>query len=365
MIEHCRSDVVGSILRPEYLKAARTAFEQGALSAHEFKVVEDRAVDHVIALQEGAGLDVVTDGEMRRFMFMGPLSETVEGIEPVPDQTMIWFRDDGEAVEWQMPVAVTDKLRRTRSMVVEEYSYARSRARRQIKVTVPSPMMLFSFWSPTRSAGAYPGGAFEMFADAVDIVRAEVTELVRLGCDYIQVDAPELATLVDPRTRDWFDERGMQPERMLTEGIDMLSAVTGAPGVHFALHLCRGNNEGMWMGAGGYDYIAEAIFRRAQGYHSYVLEYDDERSGDFAPLGGVPDDKRVVLGLVSTKTPTLESPDELASRIEDAARFVDRERLALTSQCGFGTTVHSAPMTEPQQSDKLRLIADTAHAVWG
>lgn len=366
MNHSCRADVVGSILRPAYLRQARADLDAGDITLHDFKVIEDRAVDGAIAMQEGVGLDVITDGEMRRFMFMGPLSEAVEGIEPVDDQPMVWFDGEGNQVVWHNPVGVTGKLRRLRSVVAEEYTYARSRARKPVKVTVPSPMMLFSFWSPARCADIYPGGAFEMFADAVDVVRAEVEELARLGCQNIQVDAPELATLVDPRTRDWYTERGMEPERMLTEGIDMIDAVVaGIPGVHFGLHVCRGNNEGMWMAEGGYDYIAEAIFRRAKGYHSYVLEYDDERAGDFAPLAQVPDDKRVVLGLVSTKTPTLESVEDLASRIEDATRYVDRERLAITSQCGFGTTMLSAPMTEQEQEAKLRRIAETAEQVWG
>jgi 5-methyltetrahydropteroyltriglutamate--homocysteine methyltransferase len=225
-------------------------------------------------------------------------------------------------------------------------------------------MMLNGFWSPKHSPGAYPGGAFEMFADCVDIVRAEIEELVRLGCTYIQIDAPELSYCIDSRTRDWFATQGIDTNRMIDEGIDMLSAITGAPGVHFALHVCRGNNEGMFIAAGGYEAIATALFKRAKGYHSYILEYDDERSGDFSPLAQVPDDKRVVLGLVSTKTPRLEPLSELASRVADAARFIDRDRLALTSQCGFGTTVLSTPMTEQEQEAKLCLIGEAAHAIW-
>lgn len=359
-----RSDVVGSLLRPAYLKEARAAFDAGRLLPHDFKEIEDRAVDQAIALQEGAGLDVVTDGEMRRFMFMGPLSETVEGITTVSGHSMLWFDQGDAAVEWPMPFAVTGKLRRVRSMVSEEYAYARARARKPLKATVPSPMMLNGFWSPKDSSGAYPGGAFEMFAECVDIVRAEIDELVRLGCTYIQVDAPELSYAIDERTRDWFAKQGIDTDRMLTEGVDMLSAVTGAPGVHFALHVCRGNNEGMFIAAGGYDRIAKAVFDRARGFDSYVLEYDDERSGDFSPLAMVRDDKRVVLGLVSTKSGALESVESLQSRVADAARFVDRERLALSSQCGFGTTVHSAPMTEQEQEAKLCLIADAARAIW-
>lgn len=365
MAHACRADVVGSILRPGYLKQARDDFAAGQISPHEFKTLEDRAVDQTIALQEGAGLDIVTDGEMRRFTFMGALTETVEGVEQVPDQTTMWFDKTGKAIEHNIGIAVTGKLRQQRSITGEEYAYARSRARRPVKVTVPSPMMLFVLWSPTRSKGAYPGGAFELFSDAVSIVRAEIDELVRLGCENIQVDAPELTTLVDPGTRDWLVARGMEPERMLTEGIDLLSAVAAdTPGIHFGLHLCRGNNEDRWMSQGGYDYIADAIFKRVKGYDSYLLEYDDERAGDFGPLANVPDDKRIVLGLVSSKKPQLETIEYLTSRVDAAAKYVDRERLAITSQCGFATAVPDTAISEREQENKLRLIATAARTIW-
>jgi 5-methyltetrahydropteroyltriglutamate--homocysteine methyltransferase len=175
-----------------------------------------------------------------------------------------------------------------------------------------------------------------MFADAVDIVRSEVLELAALGCTYIQLDAPELATLVDPATRAWTESRDMPAERMLTEGIDLISAsVANVPGVRFGIHLCRGNNAGMWMSEGGYDHIAEALFKRAKGFDAFLLEYDDARSGTFEPLSVAPEDKEVVLGLVSTKKPELESATELRDRIEEAARFFPREQLALSTQCGF------------------------------
>ncbi|HWI22283.1 MAG TPA: cobalamin-independent methionine synthase II family protein [Baekduia sp.] len=365
MTVNYHSDVVGSLLRPGYLKSAREAFEAGQLSASAFKEVEDRAVDQAIAMQEGAGLDVVSDGEMRRFMFMGPLSETVEGISMVEGHTMMWHDLEGNSVEWPMPFAVTGRLKRTRSMVSEEYSYARGRARKPLKMTVPSPMMLNGFWSPKHSEGAYPGGAFDMFADCVDIIREEINELARLGCEHIQIDAPELSFAIDPRAREWLMSMGVDTARMLTDGIDMLSALTDTPGVDFSLHVCRGNNEGLFMAEGGYDEIAQAVFERSRGFDSFVLEYDDERAGDFAPLSHVPDDKRVVLGLVSTKTATLETVADISSRIEDAAKYVDRDRLALCSQCGFASTLLSTQMNEQEQEAKLRLIASAAHEIWG
>src|SRR5262245_20884321 len=360
-----RAEVIGSLLRPSYLKDARVAFEQGNLSAHDLKRLEDRAVDQVIAMQEGTGVDVVSDGEMRRFLFMGPMPETVDGIEPVDhDSAMPWSSPEGD-VEWIPPVAVTAKLRKRRSLVTEEYAYARARARLPLKVTVPSPLVLYGFWSPRHSTSAYPD-AFAMFTDAAEVGRSEIEELVSLGCEYIQVDAPELATLVDPRIRDWAESLGFGAERMLTEGIDLINGMAqGISGVRLGIHLCRGNNAGMWMASGGYDFIAKALFERATAFDAFFLEYDDERSGSFDPLAGAPDDKQVVLGLVSTKGPRLETPDELRGRIDEAARFFPREQLGLSTQCGFASIAAGNPIGEAEEEQKLRLVAETAHAVWG
>jgi 5-methyltetrahydropteroyltriglutamate--homocysteine methyltransferase len=360
-----RAEVIGSMLRPSYLKEARAAFEQGELPAHDFKRIEDRAVDQVIAMQEGAGVDVVTDGEMRRFLFMGPITETVEGIEPVEEgNAMPWATAEGE-IEWVFPAAVTSKLRKRRSMVTEEYSYARARARLPLKVTVPSPLVLFGLWNPRYSTSAY-SDAFAMFADAAEVGRSEVQELISLGCEYIQVDAPELATLVDPRVRGWTESLGVPAERMLTEGIELIDGmVQGISGVRLGIHLCRGNNAGMWMASGGYDYIAKALFGRATAFDAYFLEYDDPRSGSFEPLSEAPDDKQIVLGLVSTKTPEVETAEELVARIDEAARFFPREQLGLSTQCGFASIAEGNPISEAAEERKLRLIADVAHAAWG
>ncbi|MBX5440004.1 MAG: cobalamin-independent methionine synthase II family protein [Solirubrobacteraceae bacterium] len=360
-----RAEVVGSMLRPSYLIEARNALEAGTLSAAEFKRIEDRAVDQVIAVQEASGVEVVTDGEMRRFMFMGPITETVEGIEVVEHgNPMPWANPEGE-LDWVLETAVTGPLRKKRSLVAEEYSYARARARTPLKVTVPSPLMLFGLWNPRYTTAVYQD-AFEMFAAGAEIGRSEIEELVALGCEYIQVDAPELATLVDPRVREWAEERGMPPERMLTEGIDIInSMVDGITGVRLAIHLCRGNNAGMWMASGGYDMIAEALFKRAHAFDAYLLEYDDERSGSFDPIAQAPDASQVVLGLVSTKRPEDESREAIAGRIDDAARRFPREQLGVSTQCGFASVVFGNPITQEDQERKLRLVAEVAETVWG
>ena len=360
-----RAEVIGSMLRPSYLKEARAAFEQGELAVRDFKRVEDRAVDQVIALQEGTGVDVVTDGEMRRFLFMGPITETVEGIELVEhDSAMPWTSPDGD-LEWTSPAAVTSKLRKVRSMVTEEYSYARARARLPLKVTVPSPLVLYGFWSPKHSTAAY-SDAFAMFADAAEIGRSEIQELVSLGCEYIQVDAPELATLVDPRVRDWAEALGFGAERMLTEGIDLINAmVDGISGVRLGIHLCRGNNAGMWMASGGYDYIAQALFGRATAFDAYFLEYDDARSGVVRAARRRPRRQagRARARLDQDARARDAAGAECAHRRGRALRA--RDRLALSTQCGFASIAAGNPITEADEEAKLRLVADTAHAAWG
>jgi 5-methyltetrahydropteroyltriglutamate--homocysteine methyltransferase len=323
MSEVFRAEVVGSMLRPPFLMRARERFEAGEMPLPEFKRLEDRAVDQVVAMQEGNGV-----------------------------------------IDWPNPLAATSKLRRRRSLVAEEYSYARGQARKPLKVTVPSPLILYGVWSPEHSKAAYPD-PFHLFADAAEIVRAEVQELVALGCEYIQVDAPELATLVDPGVREWCEARSMPAERMLTEGIDLIgSTVEGVEGVKLGIHLCRGNNAGMWMAEGGYDEIAQALFERTAAFDTYLLEYDDHRSGSFEPLSGAPDDSTVVLGLVSTKTPELEAAGELRGRIDQAARHFPQDQLALSTQCGFASIVDGNPLTETAELEKLRLVADLAHEVW-
>lgn len=359
-----RADVVGSMLRPSYLLDARAELEAGELRPPEYKRIEDRAVDEVIALQEATGVDLVTDGEMRRGTWLGPLTETVEGFEHMPGELRTWYSPEGPVTE-ELPFVVTGELRQRRSLVAEEHSYARGRARRAVKATLPSPLALCLRWSPRASTAAYRD-PFAMVADAVEITRANVRELVELGCENVQIDAPELATLVQAETREWYASRGMPAERMLTEGIDLInSAVAGVGGARFGIHLCRGNGMGKWMAEGGYDHIAGALFERATAFDAYLLEYDDHRSGSFEPLAGVPDDRMVVLGLVSSKRPELESPAELRGRIDEAARFVDRERLALSTQCGFASGYLGNPITEEVEEAKLRLVAEVAHGAWG
>jgi 5-methyltetrahydropteroyltriglutamate--homocysteine methyltransferase len=361
-----RAEVIGSMLRPPWLKQARTDFAAGRISAAHFKRVEDRAVDEAIALQERCGVDIVTDGEMRRSGFVAPLTDYVEGFEAVAFDTRRWQGGGGTSGETSLPVplTVTGRLHRRRSLAAEEFIYARARAKLPLKVTLPSPLMLAMRWSPEHSAAAYPE-PFALFADAVDILRADVAELANLGCEYIQIDAPELATLVDPTTRERvFEAHGISPARMLGEGVEMINALADAPGVTFGLHLCRGNNAGHWLSTGGYEAISKEVFARATRYDILLLEYDTPRAGSFEPLADIARDKRVALGLVSTKSDELETPEALLLRIEEAARYFPRERMALSTQCGFASVLAGNPILEATQERKLRLVAEVARRAW-
>jgi 5-methyltetrahydropteroyltriglutamate--homocysteine methyltransferase len=361
-----RAETIGSLLRPAYLKEARQAWNAGTLPTHEFKRLEDRAVDEAIALQAKTGLEIVTDGEMRRIIFTGTLTEAIDGISSVPSPAWSWHgQTPQDDMEFRAPISVTGKIRRRRSLATEEFAYARGKTTKSIKMTLPSPLMLALFWSPEHSTAAY-SDPFALFADAVDILRQEVHELAGLGCQYIQIDAPELATLVDEsQRRATYAARGVSPERMLGEGIDMLNAIADTPGITFGLHLCRGNNAGHWMSQGGYEVISKQVFQRATKYDIFLLEYDDWRSGSFEPLQDIAQDKVVVLGLISTKKNEVEPVDGLIARIKEAGQHFPRENLALSTQCGFASVMQGNPITEAAQETKLRLVVDVAHRVWG
>jgi 5-methyltetrahydropteroyltriglutamate--homocysteine methyltransferase len=361
-----RADVIGSLLRPQYLIEARQALEEKRIGAAEFKRIEDRAVEAAIALQEGIGLDVVSDGELRRFSFIDHLLTQIEGVAPTPGLKVKFHgQKPGQEFDWQPPATVVEKIRRRRMMTVEEYSFARAVSRRPVKALLPSPVLLYCAWMPEHSRDAYPD-PYELFADGARLMREEAQELARLGCTYIQIDSPDLGTLVDPENRALREAVGMPTERTLTEGVDLINSVADVPGVTFGLHICKGNNKGMWIASGGYESIAEKVFKRATNFDVFLLEYDDERSGSFEPLSKLPDDKVVVLGLVSSKRPELESVEALVQRIDQAARYVPKERLAISTQCGFAPVVVGAnPISEEVQEAKLRRVAEVADRVWG
>ena len=357
-----RSDVVGSLLRPAVLVEARAALEAGTLSPDAFKRFEDRAVDEAVTLQEAAGLDVVTDGELRRYAFFGHLIDAVEGFDKFGGWA-IPFRDErGDELVFKRPVVV-EKLRWRRSMCAEEFVYLRARTTRRAKATLISTQQAAAYYDPERSAGAYRTRDAYL-ADVVDLTRRDIDELVRLGCTYVQIDAPQYAALLDPAMREGYRRRGSDPDALIDACIEMDNAVIGRhPGVTFGLHVCRGNNRSKFYASGDYGPIAR-VFAKSR-FQRFLLEYDDERSGSFEPLATMPSDREVVLGLVTTKKERLETVDELRRRIDEATRYVPLERLALSPQCGFASTMEGNLISPERQREKLARVVETARLVWG
>ena len=357
-----KSDVVGSLLRPSYLKDARSRLENGTMTAPEFKRVEDRAVDEAVAAQEAAGLDVVTDGEMRRYAFFGHLVDALDGFDKRAGWTITFRDDQGHRAQLDRPVVVS-KLQWRRQMSVEEFTYLRGRTAKAVKVTLVSAQQASAYYDPEKSSGAY-STRDAYLADLVDFTRREIAELGRLGCEYVQIDAPQYAGLLDETIREGYRQRGSDPDRMLDACIELDNAIiSGHQGITFGIHICRGNHKSMFYASGGYDRIAEHVFRRAK-FDRFLLEYDDARSGTFEPLKFVPDDRTVVLGLVSSKTPRMESSEDLKARIAEAAKIVPLDRLALSPQCGFASTHEGNALSAAEQQRKLELVASVAHEVW-
>ena len=364
------TDVVGSLLRPPELLKAQEDLAVDRITQPHFKTLEDRAVDEAIVLQEEAGLEVVTDGEMRRLSFQSQMTQAVEGFGEWDIDAFLWGKWHGDDVvgDWsgERPpnLGVVAKLGRKRHLSAEEFVYLRARTTRTPKVTLPSPGLFVNFWSPERSKGAY--ASLESFlADVVKILREEVEELARLGATYIQMDAPHYPLLLDPESRAFYESRGWTLDQLLNLGIEMdNAAMEDIPGVTFGFHLCRGNQGSRWLVEGGYDMIAKPIFERIRAGR-LLLEYDDERSGSFEPLRYIPDDKMVVLGLVTTKRPALETPEELIRSIREASRFVPLERLALSPQCGFSSSIIGNKLSLRDEKRKLKLLCETAKRMWG
>ena len=356
-----RAEVVGSLLRPEHLVAARKRLESGEIDAARFKQDEDRAVDEAIELQVGAGIDVITDGEQRRYAFFGHLVDSMSGFDKFGGWA-IPFRDEtGEQLVFKRPVVV-DKLQPLRSMAAEDFTYLRARTKHPVKVTLISAQQAAAYYDPEKSKGAY-ATRDAYLADIVRYSRREVDELARLGCTYVQIDAPQYAALLDPELREGYRKRGSDPEKLIDACIDMDNAIIeDHPGVTFAMHICRGNNQSKFYAAGDYEPIAR-IFERTK-FDRFLLEYDDERSGGFEPLKHVPEDRVVVLGLVTSKKPALESDGELEQRLGEASRYIPLERLALSPQCGFASTMEGNRLSLDDERRKLELVGRVARSVW-
>ena len=333
------------------------------------KVAEDLAVRDVVRMQEAVGLKVLGDGEYRRESFQSELTDAVDGFDGVGIDAWLWgeWHSDelgDKTVERPEEMAVVRPLERRRSLAAEEFTFLRAITDRTVKITLPSPSLFANLWTAERSRGAYP--SFDDFMGAVaGVFVDEVRELARLGCRYVQLDAPHYPLLIDPKWRAFYEARGWSAETWIGYGLELDNAVIdAAPDVTFGFHLCKGNQDSRWLVAGGYGDIAKPVFEGVRA-HRLLLEYDDERSGGFEPLVLVPDDRVVVLGLVTTKTARLEDEDELVARVHEAAGVVGLERLAISPQCGFSTSVVGNALGLEDQRRKLELCVRVAERVWG
>jgi methionine synthase II (cobalamin-independent) len=371
-----RADHVGSFLRPPALLEARAAHAEGRLAAASLRVAEDRAILTMLEVQRRAGLDVLSDGEYRRGMWITGLPAAVDGFGP---GTMLNIRrwrgrptprtavGHAATVGDSPPAVIVGKLAPRRRITGAESAFLREHAGGPYKITIPSPTWYLRGYIPGTSDRVYPRPA-DALRDLTDIVHREVAALVGEGVPYVQIDSIRYVFdyTDEERRREWQDV-GVDPDRAIDETVDADNAVidgVSRDGVVFGLHMCRGNNRSRWFAEGGYDRIAERAFGRLR-YDRFLLEYDSERAGGFAPLRFVPKDRTVVLGLISTKTPQLEAQDDLLRRIDEASKHVDVERLALSPQCGFASVAAGNELSWDDQRRKLERLVDTARKVWG
>ena len=377
-LDRIRTDVVGSLLRPAAWKQARTRFEAGALSNAEFERVELECIREHLRLQESIGLDVVTDGEISRLNFQDSFGLAVSGYQAAGESVRTHearsaggkplarfdipdLAGSGTPVVHRRPVA--KRLALERNVPLEEYRRVLPLAKKPVKVSLIGPDRVMQRFDHAGSKPVY-STVDAFMADVVSIQRRMIRELVDAGCRYVHIDEPGYTAYVDEPSLEAMRQRGEDPEANFARSLRAnAELVAGFPGVTFGIHLCRGNQRSMWHREGSYDAIAERLFNELP-YQRFLLEYDSPRAGGFAPLRFVPKDKLVVLGLVSTKVPELESMDELLRRIDEAAKHIPLERLAVSPQCGFGSDVSGNLVSEDDQRRKLERVVEVAQRVW-
>jgi 5-methyltetrahydropteroyltriglutamate--homocysteine methyltransferase len=367
-----RAEHVGSLLRPQEVIDARAAFAEGRLGLAGLRSVEDAAALDALELQRSVGLDVYTDGEVRRGSWLGHFWEALEGVVPVDSPTLrIEWHDLPEGMSQEDlqldSLAVGDTLRRKLPLTEIEADFLLAHAPGRFKLTVPSPSMATSLYRPGVTDRVYPTPD-AMVADVARLQIEELTGLVARGASWIQLDSLRYVNFLDAGMRERLTALGLDPAAALADAVAVDNAVIAAVKQHgdvtVGLHVCRGNNRSAWAVSGGYEPVAEQLFGQVEA-DRVLLEYDTERAGGFEPLRFVPPGKTVVLGLVSSKTPRLEPQDELRRRIDEAAKHVPLENLALSPQCGFASTLRGNLLTVDDQRRKLELVVETASKVWG
>jgi 5-methyltetrahydropteroyltriglutamate--homocysteine methyltransferase len=360
-----RAEHVGSLLRPPELLQARAAHSQGRLAIEDLRAEEDRAIAGALKKQRELGLDILSDGEMRRGSWLTDMAEAVEGF--VADKVMLDWKGPGGGSEGSTANAAGAKLRKVRKMTGQELPFLKKSALGPFKVTLPAPSnFVLGSYKKGITEKFYPAHA-DLLQDLVDIVRDEIRWLLSEGVTYIQLDAPYYSHYLDPRGRRDMIGAGFDPDEEFDKSIDgdneALREIPRGKATR-AFHVCRGNSRSRWYAEGGYDAIAKKLFGSLD-TDTFLLEYDSARSGGFEPLRLVPRGKNVVLGLVTTKDAKLESEDELRRRIDEAAKYVPIENLALSPQCGFASVAAGNLLSMDDQWSKLSLVCETARKVWG
>jgi 5-methyltetrahydropteroyltriglutamate--homocysteine methyltransferase len=359
-----RADHIGSLLRPAELLDARSA-GAGALRA-----LEDKHILRVLERQQELGFRIFTDGELRRVNFMSDFNDAVEGIDESDNLLRSWQASAAAsgAQPSRVPGIVVGKIKRIRRLTEHELAFLKRHSPGDIKITLPTANQFPAIYYKKGISDKVYADHSALLWDIVPVIKAEIEALAREDVRYVQIDAPRYSYYIDPKWRRYISsEMGLDPDQALDEAIRADNAcLEGArrAGVTLAIHLCRGNNRSQWYAEGGYDAIAEKLFNQLN-VDTFLLEYESERAGTFEPLRFMPPDKTIVLGLISSKLPELESADQLARRIDEASRYVPLQNLALSPQCGFASTMEGNLLTEDQQWQKLRLVVDTARKVWG
>jgi methionine synthase II (cobalamin-independent) len=361
-----RADHVGSLLRPPQLLQAREDAKNGRITAAELRRIEDGAIREVVRQQEDLGLEGVTDGEFRRASWHMDFLYQVGGTSKAEGQLKAQFRNEQGVIEFT-PAAlqISGKLRLNKCIFGEDFAFLKSVAHATPKLTIPSPSMMHYRSGRAAIDPAIYSDIAEFWHDLAQVYAQEIAELAKLGCTYLQLDDISLAYLNDPAQREVVNKMGEDGEHAHIRHIRTINeAVANKPkGMSICTHLCRGNFRSSWAASGGYDHVAEALFGDLN-VDGYFLEFDDARSGSFAPLRFVPKGKKVVLGLLTTKRGEIEKKDDLKRRIDEASKYVPLDQLCLSPQCGFSSTSEGNSLTMDQQFEKLRLVVETVREVW-
>ena len=375
-----RNDVVGSLLRPVRLKEARVSYDEGKQSLARLRGVEDECIREAVRLQQEAGLDVVTDGEFRRLNFQDSFGESISGFDTAPSTVKFYenrVEGSNPLQRWQIPDSgehkasavaqrrpAVQKLRLLRNAPLEEYRFVSQVAQRPAKVTLIGPDRISQRFDWQNSTAVY-SSMDEFMADVVKMEREIIAGLVNAGCRYVQIDAPGYTAYVDGPSLAALQARGENPKENFNRSLAADNAIIdGFDNVTFGIHLCRGNQRSMWHREGTYDEIAERLLNDLK-HDRFLFEYDTPRAGGFEPLRFLPKGKMIVLGLVSTKVPQLETVAELKRRIDQASRYAPLEQIAISPQCGFSSDVVGNLLSEDDQKRKLALVAETSRQVWG